>query len=87
MYANGLVPNLGCDLNPESTGFEEPDVDLLAFDRRFGKSSGHKATWETVLPAEYPTNALRTVAKEQVRLFIFTYTTAIAHKPIFRTSR
>lgn len=67
MYANGLVPNLGCILNAESTGFEDQVVDQVAFDNRFERGPSHRATWESVLPAEYPVNSLRTLAKDQVR--------------------
>ena len=71
MYATGPVPNLGCSLDAHSTGFEDPVVDQVAFDKRFESGPGHKATWESVLPAEYPVNALRTLAKDMVGIFCF----------------
>jgi hypothetical protein len=69
MYAHWVVPNHGCSLNAYSTGFEDPVLDRVAFDKRFERVTRHRATWEDVIPAEYPVNSLRTLAKDQVHLW------------------
>jgi hypothetical protein len=64
LYATGQVPTLSCELNDTSTGFETPTTDPRAFEERFGADPGWQVLWD----AEYPVNALRTLARNVVRV-------------------
>lgn len=66
LYATGHVPNLGCQVSQARTGFEEPTLDEVAFQQRFLGSRRSRPAWEEVLAAEYPVNALRSLARDMV---------------------